>query len=855
MQDSKPERTNIHSIPFYTAILTVCVLLGLFAIVYVVDNQLPVPLYVHDEANNPNRFIAERASWDVYNLSNIGPRVVGSYENEFITADYLTRRIDEIIQGANNTQYFEKDIQFVTGSYYLNREQFIINSYDMVQNIIVRLRGVDGRKSILINSHFDSVPTSPGASDDGINVAVMLEVLRIFANSNVRPLHNITFLFNGAEETPLQASHGFITKHEWAKGCQVVLNLDSCGSGGKIILFQSGPEAAWLLKYYSGVPHPYGQVAGEELFQTGILPSDTDFRIFRDFGQLVGLDMAFFKNNYRYHTKFDHYSFIPLGSYQHVGDNVLYLVQELSNAPELVSPEPSQGKAVYFDFLGLFMISYTNFTGCIINVLTVALSLVVFLYSIFSFKLGFTKSILKYLGFITLSILASWILCFLFAFIFATITDLLGKTMSWFGHPWMLFGLYVIPATALSGILLIYTNHENISLNVRCQLQVHMARLLFTIVLALGVTFNVRSSYALMVPILFSSLAFLTIHLLHLQHSVKKWQIVYVIFLILPVMLLMYQTLTTLTLLIPMSGMIGSSKNPDLLIGGLTVFFTILIVSPLTSMLNCIRNIKYFLIFAIGIFTVFVIMMFTPFGFPYSGNIEYPTTQRQWILHTSRKFHNESGNVVKMDAGFFFLNLDRNSPRILKGHVKDLDRAVSIQEDCDKYTACGLPLSHYKMLGIVKYSTWVPAGQPVLPQPVNLRTIVESVNSRELLYNISVTGPDRMNFYLVLKEDVSLLNISLANEIQPTTTTIENRPMYFILHQSTKEVTQFNFSMKLLVPENHVKGEATMNFTIAARYVHPKRMTKTPQFLELIEQMPDWTNVVAWLGTNYAYII
>lgn len=102
----------------------------------------------------------------------------------------------------------------------------------------------------------------------------------------------------------------------------------------------------------------------------------------------LGLDMAFIKNGYRYHTKYDQYSCIPLGSYQHVGDNTLYLVNSLANAPELYESVPTEGKALYYDFLGLFMISYTNFVGRIINFVTVVISLVTFLYSMFSYKLG-----------------------------------------------------------------------------------------------------------------------------------------------------------------------------------------------------------------------------------------------------------------------------------------------------------------------------------------------------------------------------------------------------------------------------------------------------------------------------------
>lgn len=59
-----------------------------------------------------------------------------------------------------------------------------------------------------------------GSGDDGAMVVVMLEILRIMATSRETFTHPIVFLFNGAEENPLQASHGFITQHKWAPNCR-----------------------------------------------------------------------------------------------------------------------------------------------------------------------------------------------------------------------------------------------------------------------------------------------------------------------------------------------------------------------------------------------------------------------------------------------------------------------------------------------------------------------------------------------------------------------------------------------------------------------------------------------------------
>lgn len=107
--------------------------------------------------------------------------------------------------------------------------------------------------------------------------------------------------------------------------------------------------------------HPFASVVGQEVFQSGIIPSDTDFRIYRDFGNIPGethlakktknfhlkifltfptvcfpgIDLAFIENGFIYHTKYDTADRILTDSIQRAGTQT----HTPPTAVDVVSPE------------------------------------------------------------------------------------------------------------------------------------------------------------------------------------------------------------------------------------------------------------------------------------------------------------------------------------------------------------------------------------------------------------------------------------------------------------------------------------------------------------------------------------
>jgi hypothetical protein len=305
------------------------------------------------------------------------------------------------------------------------------SAYTNVTNILVRVapRNISVDGAVLMSAHYDAALGSPGASDDLAAVGVLLEVFRNIAlDPTTAPKHALIFNFNGAEENILQASHGFVTQHPWRHEVKAFLNMEACGAGGREIVFQTGPGHPWLIELYARtVPRPHINVMAQEVFQTNVIPSDTDFRIYRDFGAIPGFDMAWFENGYVYHTKNDDMSQFEPGAIQHTGDNVLALVKGLGNAPELPTAQyDSTTHLIFFDFLGKAVFVWSTTTQLLVcSVVAAAVVWLVWLNRLPAARLG---AAVKGYGIVMLTTI-------LVPTLIGAVLPLLGLKMFWYARP------------------------------------------------------------------------------------------------------------------------------------------------------------------------------------------------------------------------------------------------------------------------------------------------------------------------------------------------------------------------------------------------------------------------------------
>ena len=194
-------------------------------------------------------------------------------------------------------------------------------------NIYARIKGKNKGKSLLLLSHYDSAPfASKGASDDGVGVAAVLEVVRTLLTKKNKPLHDIIILFTDGEEIGLNGAKAFCEHHPWVNDVALVINFEARGSGGpSYTLMETNGGNANMVKYFAK-SNPHYPVANSLLYSVyKMLPNDTDLTMFREIKDIEGYNFAFIDDFYDYHCATDNYKNVDINTVEQQGDYMMSL--------------------------------------------------------------------------------------------------------------------------------------------------------------------------------------------------------------------------------------------------------------------------------------------------------------------------------------------------------------------------------------------------------------------------------------------------------------------------------------------------------------------------------------------------
>jgi len=201
-----------------------------------------------------------------------------------------------------------------------------------VHNVVARLPGTGPapRKAVLLSAHFDSVPNSPGAADNGASVAAILEALRAIKAG--KPLQNdLIVLLSDGEEAGLLGSELYARLHPSVHDVGLALNFEYRGSSGPMLMFETaGGNGNMIAALARSTARPIANSLLYEIYQR--MPNDTDMTSFKN-ARLVGMNFAAIEKPATYHMQHDRIEELNHASLQQEGELVLGLARHFGSTP------------------------------------------------------------------------------------------------------------------------------------------------------------------------------------------------------------------------------------------------------------------------------------------------------------------------------------------------------------------------------------------------------------------------------------------------------------------------------------------------------------------------------------------
>jgi hypothetical protein len=284
------------------------------------------------------------------------------------------------------------------------RDQFACNelykqrgvSCARVRNVVAILGPSTGGKALLLNAHYDSTAVGPGAADDGIGVATLLEIAAQLKNRQLK--RPIVLLFNEGEELGLIGARAFLAD-PLGRNVDSLVNLEARGVRGPVNMFEtSRPNAAPISVFATAVRNPVANSLSTDVYR--LLPNYTDVNSFAERGWLI-INLAPIGNETRYHSSGDDIAALDPATLQHMGDQTLALAEALNGG----TPAARGGNRMFMDIGGRRLIVLPELVGT-----TLLIILLAGFFVLAMVRRGLVRGSVVVLGTMAGAALLSWLL-------------------------------------------------------------------------------------------------------------------------------------------------------------------------------------------------------------------------------------------------------------------------------------------------------------------------------------------------------------------------------------------------------------------------------------------------------------
>lgn len=320
--------------------------------------------------------------------------------------------------------------------------------------------------------------------------------------------------------------------------------------------------------------------------------------------------------------------------------------------------------------------------------------------------------------------------------------------------------------------------------------------------------------------------------------------------------LTLYLSWNLFVLFVPVMGRIGASNNPDVAVALLAwgvLLWTSAYIVPWIVLLE--KPQRVFSALAAVIVASLLVVFMTPFGFPYSGDAKNPTPQRALVHHVDRVFRDSVGHVRHSDSGFWLVNVDYNSPRLLFPHVQGLSQAKLVKEECESELYCGFP-HYYPALRLLKVSHWIPGPRPVIHQHTHLQMVDRHDLSPQVTrLSFNLTGPDHMGLFFAPAKGVELVGWEFTTKIPPTWLKMDGRPVYFVYYSCGLPSGPWTFWFDFQIApqqrqqkKQHQSSQSIVDVAVAGHYLHGEEQL-SPSFKLFLNTFPSWSYPLAVTST------